>query len=815
MIPGIRIEHQGDIFTFPSSLPKPAAIHTIQNDMQGNIYYSDELNHTIVSLNREGELRWFVAGKGSLPGDFRYPRGLALGWIFCEEKPIHCLAVADSWNRRIQFLDKNTGQFLTEWHLQTDGFGEPVDLRFISYRLRAEEEASGYWLILDKGQGCLWTIDISGRMLRRWGRVTDPGTAARWLNSGTYPDLQMLDCQQPSEQPAFDLLFYPERILGTDTHALFIWEPSRLTLKLIYFGNFIPLSIGTHPDREWIAADASGFSEWSRSMQSINFYDAAGALAHSTPLTGTPVPSNLPSNELWLQTETGVYREQIIFPAASNDFGSTHPILIRESEAGLASLNENKVRSEVAAILQLIDKFIDHANHLTTELKNRQSTISGSNGWEERVNGLLEEWNQRLGLFYAALHTFSLSILELRLTLCSEAFERSPASKWNLLHKPFASKLAPLALSSEDLFLSYLPLTLSSGTDFASGKPEPILSAERLTVAMRQIAEWLLKWTGLNYRICARLAMPCSASNLDVLRKPVHPSGSALLREIPGKDRFLLRELVPIDCAITNEAPGMASYIAADRAGKLYVSLQKANRIVGIDEHGASRTILGEGGASKVLNQPTGIAFDAADRLWIADSGNHRIVAFDPPYKEDNLAIELGNHETPFVQPHGLVAMVDGTILATDLVTNTVYRIIPHAAPNVVLSTIGSGLDQVRYPNSFCLDILEPQQYVWLVEKRNHRLLKLDTSYRGVEALGSIGIGPGHLYYPMTMAIFSDGVIAVAQGLPYPSLIFLNANGRELARLYLDYYAFGVLIRDDILYVCDHAGDLVHRYIRS
>jgi hypothetical protein len=56
-------------------------LHTIVTDLSGNIYYSDEFNHSVVSLDDTGRLRWFRSRRGNAPGEFYYPRGLALGWI--------------------------------------------------------------------------------------------------------------------------------------------------------------------------------------------------------------------------------------------------------------------------------------------------------------------------------------------------------------------------------------------------------------------------------------------------------------------------------------------------------------------------------------------------------------------------------------------------------------------------------------------------------------------------------------------------------------------------------------------------------------
>ena len=47
----------------------PGPLHTIVTDPDGNIYYSDEINHSVVSLKGDGSVRWHRTEKGSDPGE--------------------------------------------------------------------------------------------------------------------------------------------------------------------------------------------------------------------------------------------------------------------------------------------------------------------------------------------------------------------------------------------------------------------------------------------------------------------------------------------------------------------------------------------------------------------------------------------------------------------------------------------------------------------------------------------------------------------------------------------------------------------------
>ena len=83
----------------------PGRLHTVLQDIEGNFYYSDELNHSVVSLDKSGCVRWHKTGQGQAPGQFWYPKGMALGALKLDGRNTSCLAVCDSWNSRLQIFD--------------------------------------------------------------------------------------------------------------------------------------------------------------------------------------------------------------------------------------------------------------------------------------------------------------------------------------------------------------------------------------------------------------------------------------------------------------------------------------------------------------------------------------------------------------------------------------------------------------------------------------------------------------------------------------------------------------------------------------
>jgi DNA-binding beta-propeller fold protein YncE len=114
------------------------------------------------------------------------------------------------------------------------------------------------------------------------------------------------------------------------------------------------------------------------------------------------------------------------------------------------------------------------------------------------------------------------------------------------------------------------------------------------------------------------------------------------------------------------------------------------------------------------FNRAEGLGFDAQDRLYVADSCNHRIQVFT----------SAGKWLTTFGSP-------------------------------------GRGRGELSYPYDARID-REGRQYV--CEFGNSRIQVFDTQHRVVEILGGPGMGPGQFNNPWSIALDSRGNLYVADG---------------------------------------------------
>jgi sugar lactone lactonase YvrE len=216
-----------------------------------------------------------------------------------------------------------------------------------------------------------------------------------------------------------------------------------------------------------------------------------------------------------------------------------------------------------------------------------------------------------------------------------------------------------------------------------------------------------------------------------------------------------------------------------DRLGRLWVADTENSRVLRFS--GASQAgnqavpdrIYGQAGfmtkdpntTQSGMNLPTGVWVDASDRLWVADSFNHRVLRFDDITNKPSGAPAngvlgqtgfttnmTGNGQTNFIFPTGLAVSPSGALFVADSSNNRVLRFDNAAglgngvAASVVLgqqnfTSTGVGLSASAVNLPYGLTIT-PDDSLWVCEYANSRLIRFDkasTKPSGAAASGVIG----------------------------------------------------------------------------
>src|SRR5437868_5863376 len=321
-------EHAQQVVRLPGSAGrKPGPIHSLIFDESGNQYFTDEINHRIVSLSAGGDLRWQVDRTEFTPGPLRYPRGLAMGWTFIHGGLQPCLAVCDSWNNRIVLLNLEGGS-LNQWEAAGETrFQEVCDVRFVG----PDKHGKSYWLIVDKGNHRVCALELDGRLLFQAGRSFDTRPAWRipsrdWIEEETAAAIAAFE--------PYDALYYPTRIIGSSSDAIYLWEPFFGRLTQFVYGNLLPMRMQP-PCEEWLAAGSSGLIGWSAASRRLRRYASNGELILEIPVEGTPVAADISRKEVWLQRGNRI----VMQTWKEDDAPTAFPILLRSDEEDLDLFN--------------------------------------------------------------------------------------------------------------------------------------------------------------------------------------------------------------------------------------------------------------------------------------------------------------------------------------------------------------------------------------------------------------------------------------------------------------------------------------------
>jgi uncharacterized protein (TIGR03437 family) len=220
--------------------------------------------------------------------------------------------------------------------------------------------------------------------------------------------------------------------------------------------------------------------------------------------------------------------------------------------------------------------------------------------------------------------------------------------------------------------------------------------------------------------------------------------------------------------------------IAIDGSGNVYVSDAAVHQVRKIAPDGSIQTIVGTGvggfagdggpATAALLNQPYGLALDAAGNLYIADLGNSRVrkVAIDGAIQTvagggalPATSTGLGGPATSvqLMQPRNVAVGDDGSLYISDFGANQLYQMTTNGILSLVAGTGTAGfsgvgtsalLAQLNAPAGLTVD---PRGAIYFADSGNSRVRKV---YNG--AIITVFNTPG----PTGVALDSSGMLYVA-----------------------------------------------------
>lgn len=212
--------------------------------------------------------------------------------------------------------------------------------------------------------------------------------------------------------------------------------------------------------------------------------------------------------------------------------------------------------------------------------------------------------------------------------------------------------------------------------------------------------------------------------------------------------------------------------IALDAAGNIYVCEQFGHHVVKYSPTFDPLLVIGSPGSGPGnLSYPTNCAISPDQtKLYVTEIGNHRVSIFDLDGHYLNYFGGLGSGPGQFNYPFSIVAEPgSGDLFITNEVNN---RVDHFNALGVYLSSfgqLGSGPDDFH----FCVGIgMDQDHNLWITDQLNNRIKKTTRDGTLLAMWGTFGDYPGQFYNPWAVFVSQQGTIWVGDTYNYRVQVF-------------------------------------------
>lgn len=248
--------------------------------------------------------------------------------------------------------------------------------------------------------------------------------------------------------------------------------------------------------------------------------------------------------------------------------------------------------------------------------------------------------------------------------------------------------------------------------------------------------------------------------------------------------------------------------VAVDREQNLYVTDRDSNGIFVFRSTGELRCFHGSSDLSCV-KQPRGLCFDQSGMLYLADSGNGRILILDRSMRLRGTIVLATHH--PMLDS---LCIFEGNIFCSDLNNHVIYQI---CAANGELKRVfgGSGntIGRLQSPRGLCV----VDNIIFVADRDNDRICSFDLSRGDANAYLQSGRGSGLVRRPTDVKSIGNKLYVndcnnyLVQVFDRDFTFLHQFGGKGSAPGMLDLVST-IAVDGTDLYICDRNNDRIIRY---
>ena len=165
------------------------------------------------------------------------------------------------------------------------------------------------------------------------------------------------------------------------------------------------------------------------------------------------------------------------------------------------------------------------------------------------------------------------------------------------------------------------------------------------------------------------------------------------------------------------------------------------------------------GTAPGQTTQPSAMAIDSNDRIYVTDEFMHNVTVFDREGQFIDRWGELGTESGRFNRPSGIAIDSEGNLHIVDHLNTRIQKMAPDGTFISSFGTFGTEPDQLNFPWGIAID---KEDSIWIADWRNDRVQKFSRDGDFINSIGSSGKKDGQFNRPSGVHVTSDGSIFVA-----------------------------------------------------